>query len=809
VEAPELNESSSDPRGDARRTPPDWEGPSARGSIDDRVPADLTTFVGRRRELAQTRKLLSDARLVTLTGVGGVGKTRLATQLARSLRRAFANGVWIVELAPLRDETALAQTVIDALDITEGSTRSRLEVLEEFVRRREMLLVMDNCEHLLTAAATLIDSLLRRCPGLRVLATSRQALGVPGEHLMPVRPLPVPVAGAMPEPGMSLEFAAVALFVERAAAVVPEFVITPENESQIVRICQQLEGLPLAIELAAARLRVLAVDELYNSLSHRFTLLTGGSRTVTERHQTLRATVDWSFDLCTSEERTLWANASVFAGTFDLEGALAVCGDATSNSDSILETITGLADKSILAREEENGRVRFRMLETIREYGETKLAPDRRGADVRKRHLAWCVDLVERAAQDWFGPAQERWCMRLRPEYPNLRVALEYCLTDLRDHQTGLRLASPYFLWMACGSLAEGRHWLDRALALSSTPSIVRGKALWTNAFIANTQGDLDAAEAMGEECRSLGRELDAKAIVAAGNHMLGCTRLFRGELAGARELMESALADYLALEIGTDPEVNLRFELGLAYLFTGQPDLAFEQYDHCRRECDHHQAQWLLSYALWGIGLIEFTRGELDEAATHVCEGLRLKRVFRDTLGLALVLDTLAWVTAASGDGLRAATLLGAAAQQWTTFSRQELFGSKDFVAQRQRCEDHARRQLGDRGFTEGYDRGAKMSIDDLLAYALRERPGPPRQQPSEQESASASLTQRQKEICELVADGLTNKEIAAKLVISLRTAESHVQHVLTKFGFTSRAQIAALVSQHRTASPDVHDQR
>ncbi|WP_073364861.1 ATP-binding protein [Rhodococcus jostii] len=773
------------------------------------MPADLTTFVGRRSELAAARKLLSDARLVTLTGVGGVGKTRLATQLARSLRRAFADGVWIVELATLRDETVLAQTVIDALDITEGSTRSRLEVLRDFVRHREILIVMDNCEHLLTAAATLIDSLLRRAPGLRVLATSRQALGVPGEHLMPIRPLPIPIPGKMPESGMSSEFAAVTLFVERAAAVVPDFVVTSENEPQIVQICQQLEGLPLAIELAAARLRVLAVGELYASLSHRFTLLTGGSRTVAERHQTLRATVDWSFDLCTGAEQKLWARASAFAGTFDLEGALAVCGDTTSTAESILETITGLVDKSILAREEDTGRVRFRMLETIREYGESKLDPHSRGTEVRQRHLAWCVGLVERAAQDWFGPAQERWCIRLRTEYPNLRVALEYCLTELRDHETGLRLASPYFLWMACGSLAEGRYWLDRALALSPTPSIVRGNALWTNAFIANTQGELDAAEAMAEECRSLGGKLNDQAIVAAGNHMLGCAGLFRGELAAACELMESALEDYLALGIRTDPEVNLRFELGLAYLFTGRPDLAFEQYDYCRRVCDEHQAPWLLSYALWGIGLIEFTRGELHSAATHVREGLLLKRVFRDTLGLAVVLDTLAWITAADGDALRAATLLGAAAQQWKTFSRQQLFGYKDFVAQRERCETQARRQLGDKEFADGFSRGAKMSIDDLLTYALGDRAVPKRPQPPVQDGASTSLTRRQREICQLIGDGLTNKEIAAKLVISLRTAESHVQHILTKLGFTSRAQVAALVAQQRTVSSNPLDGR
>ena len=303
-------------------------GVSSQHRRPDNLPADMTSLVGRRQEIADVRQLLSSSRMVTLTGLGGVGKTRLALRIARELRKAFSDGTWLVELAALRDPALLPQTVVNALHIPEASARAPMTILIEHLRHQQMLLVLDNCEHLLTDSAMLVDAVLRAAPELRVLATSRQALRVPGELLFAVPPLPVPAPEAALSAGAAIQYPALALFAERASAVVRQFAITTDNQPAVVRLCQRLEGIPLAIELAAARLPVLSVADLAARLDDRFHLLTEGSRTVSARHRTLQATIDWSYELCTLAEQTLWARTSVFADSFDLEGAQAVCSDA-------------------------------------------------------------------------------------------------------------------------------------------------------------------------------------------------------------------------------------------------------------------------------------------------------------------------------------------------------------------------------------------------------------------------------------------------------------------------------------------------
>ena len=471
------------PRGydhDARRGPhePDltqWgemAAPSSQRRAANNLPADLTSFVARRPEAAQIRQLLSTSRLVTLVGVGGVGKTRLAVHVARDVQRAFPDGVFLVELAALTDPALLPHTVIDALAIPEQSSRAPMNILADYLRHRQTLLVFDNCEHLLESAAEITAALLRSTPGLRILATSRQALRVPGEHIMPVPTLPVPAPDVPFVPGFATQYAALALFAERAAAVVPGFAITAENEAAVLRLCQRLEGIPLAIELAAVRLRVLAVADLATRLDRRFQLLTEGSRTAPERHQTLRAAIDWSFDLCTPAEQLLWARASVFAASFDLEAVEAICADGRLLPEAIIDTVAGLTDKSIFIREEHAGRVRFRMLETIREYGQARLRESGTEPALKQRHRNWYVRLVEEASAEWFGPRQEGWSTRLLLEHANLRIALEFCLAQPDQVRIGLHLAGiPWFLWVACGFLTEGRYWLDRALSLDNDPS--------------------------------------------------------------------------------------------------------------------------------------------------------------------------------------------------------------------------------------------------------------------------------------------------------------------------------------------------
>ena len=732
---------------------------------------------------------------MTLVGVGGVGKTRLAVHVARDVQRAFPDGVFLVELAALTDPALLPHTVIDALAIPEQSSRAPMNILADYLRHRQILLVFDNCEHLLESAAEITAALLRSTPGLRILATSRQALRVPGEHIMPVPALPVPAPDVPLVPGFATQYAALALFAERAAAVVPGFAITAENEAAVLRLCQRLEGIPLAIELAAVRLRVLAVADLVTRLDRRFQLLTQGSRTAPERHQTLRAAIDWSFDLCTPAEQLLWARASVFAASFDLEAVEAICTDGMP-PEAILDTVAGLTDKSIFIREEHAGHVRFRMLETIREYGQARLRESGTEPALKQRHRDWYVRLVEQASAEWFGPQQERWSTRLLLEHANLRTALEFCLAQPGQVRIGLHLAGiPWFLWVACGFLTEGRYWLDRALSLDNDPSAERAWALGTDGYIAVLQGDLEAGGAILEQCRSLALELDDPATLAYATHLLGLYAMFKDDLVRAVELFLEGLARYEATDVTHDYPNGLRMQLATTYLLQNDVDQAFNVVRDVHRRCEQCGERWLLSYAIWGLGFVALARGQLEQADVHLRDSLRIKRFFHDTLGLALALDVLAWTTAARGEGERAAVLLGGASQLWRTFGAQ-LFGSKHLMTRREQFEEQARQILGDHGFDAAFARGSDLTVDETLTYALQERVSTA---PAQSRRAATELTRREREIADLVADGMSNKEIASTLVISFRTAEGHVEHILTKLGFTSRAQIAAWVTGQR----------
>src|SRR6266581_1793969 len=687
--------------------------PSSQRRAANNLPADLTSFVARRPEAAQIRQLLSASRLVTLVGVGGVGKTRLAVHAARDVQRAFPDGVFLVELASLKDPALLPHTVIDALAIPEQSSRAPMNILADYLRHRQILLVLDNCEHLLESAAELTAALLRSAPGLRILATSRQVLRVPGEHIMPVPTLPVPAPDVPLVPGLATQYAALALFAERAAAVVPGFGITAENEAAVLRLCQRLEGIPLAIELAVVRLRVLPVAGLATRLDRRFQLLTEGSRTAPERHQTLRAAIDWSFDLCTPAEQLLWARASVFAASFDLEAVEAICGDGALPPEAILDTVAGLTDKSIFIREEHAGHVRFRMLEMIREYGQARLRESGTEPALKQRHRDWYVQFVEEASAEWFGPQQERWSTRLLLEHANLRLALE----------------------------------------------------------------------------------LDDPAALAYATHLLGLCAMFKDDLVGAVELLHEGLARYEATDVTHDYPNGLRIQLATTYLLQNDVDQAFDVVRDVRRRCEQRGERWLLSYAIWGLGFVALARGQLDQADGHLRDSLRIKRFFHDTLGLALALDVLTWTAGARGEGERAAVLLGGASQLWRTFGAQ-LFGSKHLMTRREQFEEQARQILGDHGLDAAFARGSDLTVDETLTYALQERVSTA---PTQPRRAATELTRREREIADLVADGMSNKEIASTLVISFRTAEGHVEHILTKLGFTSRARIAAWVTGQR----------
>lgn len=394
-----------------------------------------------------------------------MGKSRVALRAGADLRRAFPDGVWVAEFAELRDRALVAETVAGALGLQDTSTRWLVSTLADFLATRRLLLILDNCEHLLDACAVLADGLLHTCPDLRILATSREALGIGGETVLEVPPLPVPEQDPVPPPEALLRYDAVCLFVERARAAWPQFEITPSNGAQVGRLCRRLDGLPLALELAAVRLRAFTVDQILQQTDRRFRLLSTGSRTGSVRHQSLGAAIDWSFGLVSAPEQLVWRRLSVFAGSFDLQAAEAICGGEGLASEAVMELVASLVEKSVLRRELSGSIPRYRMLETIREYGRDRLQESGEEPRISRRHRAWYADFAARVFKHSRGPSQLEWWDRAHLELPNLREAFRSCLAEPNRAEQGLVMAANLaWYWVTKGSAREGRHWMDLLL---------------------------------------------------------------------------------------------------------------------------------------------------------------------------------------------------------------------------------------------------------------------------------------------------------------------------------------------------------
>jgi predicted ATPase/DNA-binding CsgD family transcriptional regulator len=773
-------------------------GSSGQGvSVRPRVPGlpfDLTSFEGRRGELSDVKVLLGEHRLVTLTGFGGIGKTRLALRAAREMSRTFPDGVGWVELADIRDPALIIQGVIDALQLADRPGRDSWGALVQDLRERRMLLVFDNCEHVLADVAEMIGELLRTAPGLRVLATSRQVLGIPGEMTLPVAPLPVPPADGA-EPGATTLYASLALLQERAGSVLPGFEITPANESAAAELCRKLDGIPLAIELAAVKLKVLSLPDLVERLDTRLQVLRQPGRAGPDRHATIEATIDWSYELCTPDERLLWARASVFAGGFSIAAAERVCSDEKLPESSVLDVVLGLVDKSVLTRSEVSGQIRFRLLEPLREHGLRRLSAEEEYDDIVHRHILWCEELLDEACLQWFGPTQEQWCTTLQLELPNVRAAVNHCLghDDCTTRALDM-VGKPWFLWIAL-FLDEGRQWLERVVALCPEPSPSRAHALSTLGYVAALQGDLDRAEEVASEGRAMAESLGDDAGIAYATHILGLSALFHD---GDRsvDLLTQALPLYERADVVDDYVVGLRIQLGLAHLFRGNLVEAEAQFELCQELCGVTGERWLLSYALYGHGFVRKLEGESDASIKLACEAIEIKWFFRDLCGLSTTMDLLAWSQTDAGRYSKGATLLGAASSLWDRFGVR-LFGSDDWLAMMKQAEQACREHLGQRAYDTAYQAGREMSSEEAIELALGKQEAPVAQP----EKSAIRLTPREDEISLLVAEGLSNKAIAERLVISQRTAEGHVENVLNKLGFRSRSQIAAWVGARRSS--------
>ncbi len=778
------------------------------------LPAELTSFVGRRRELAEALRLLSGARLLTLTGPGGVGKTRLALRLAADRQRAFPDGVWIAELADLDDPSLVADAVAEAMGLQRLSGRWTAATLAAHLAPRRILLVLDNCEHLVDACARLVDTLLRAGPGLRVIATSRHLLGVAGERVLGVPPLrvpPVPAPGADQSAlaGGLVQYEAVSLLAERAAAVLGEFSLDEGNWRTVALLCHRLDGIPLAIELAAAWLRTLSLEQILDRLDNRYSLLTRGNRVGPRRQQTLRALIDWSFGLCNPDEQQMWACLSVFADGFTLEAAEQV-GGARCPPAVVLDVLSGLVDKSILVRDDDEGTVRFRMLDTIRQYGQDRLRESGREQDVRRRHLAYYRRMAALADAQWCSPAQLDWIRRIRSEQANLRVALDFCLTTPGLAETALSImVALWQYWAAIGLLSEARFWFDRGLSKATEPDGIRAIGLQSAAHAASLQGDITAAASLLAEARDLAARLHDQRVLARIACVEGRLAAISGDRPAAVERSQDARRRFADLDEPFGLAQSLLY-LGLAHGIREEQDAAAIVFAECVALTERFGEYCFRSFALCGLGLAAWQLGELEQAMEHHAAAISLKYAFHDHAGIAVALEQQAWVMASAGRHHESAVLLGAAGRIWReTGASIAAFGLAPF---HHRCEASLRRVLGQRKLERALAQGAELDLDEAVAAATQGTGTPVAHPVVPAGEPEVPLTLRERQVADLVARGLSNKEIASYLVIAQRTAEGHVERILGKLGFTSRAQIIAWVKdssrslQERTCEPQRH---
>ncbi|MCW3055796.1 MAG: Adenylate/guanylate cyclase [Chthonomonadales bacterium] len=613
-------------------------------ALPNNLPQQVTSFIGREKEIAEVKALLGKTRLLTLIGSGGGGKTRLGLQVAAELLEGVGDGVWLVELAPLNDRNGVSQTVANVLGVREEMGRPLLQTLVDYLKSRKLLLLLDNCEHLLDVCTDLADTLLKHCPEVQILATSREAMGIAGEQTFRVPSLSLPPRPAQATVESVEQYEAVRLFVVRATAVLPAFTIT--NAPVLAQLCVRLDGIPLAIELAAARVRSLSVAEINGKLDNRFRLLTGGSRTALPRQQTLRALIDWSYDLLQEPEKMLLRRLAVFAGGWTLEAVEQICiGDAEGSGPSIeewetLDLLTSLADKSLVVAEPQEGRTRYRLLESVRQYAHDRLLEEGTFDAMRRRHQAFFLALAEEAEPKLLGPEQVLWLERLEREHDNLRAALE----GSGDAEAALRIAGTLWrFWQVRGYFQEGRERLSTALAgaPASTPTVIRAKALNGAGVLARSQGDYATARAWVEESVDLYREAEDKLGIATSLSNLGLITYAQGDYSTARTLHAESLT--LRRELGD--------KRGIATSLNNLGLVALEQDDHIAAQAMYFEAVGLyrdlgdkggMASALNNEGNVAHKFGDFVTARAIYEESLALRRELGDRQGIATSLTNL-----------------------------------------------------------------------------------------------------------------------------------------------------------------------
>jgi predicted ATPase/DNA-binding NarL/FixJ family response regulator len=763
-------------------------GRAARSRLGN-LPTELTSFVGRRRELAEVKRLLTTTHLLTLTGSGGVGKTRLAVRAASEMARNFPDGVWLVSLAPIDDPLLISQSVFSALGLQDVSSRWSLSVLSDYLRKKRLLLVLDNCEHLLDGSAGLAGTLLKSCSELRILATSRQALGMAGETRFRVPPLTLPAGATLLTPSQIAGFDAVALLTERAAAVQRGFTVDESNAAQVLQLCRRLDGLPLALELAAARLEGLTVDQLLAGLDRDLSVPVTPLRGGEARQRTIQATLDWSYSLLDEKQQRLWARVSVFAGGFDAEAATKVCSDAEVPGEDVPTVLAALVESSILQRDTAFKPPRYVMLETVRHYGWQKLREIGEELRLQTRHRDWALELAAQVGA--FDQRQAEMLNRVHMERNNIWSALDFCLRQPGEAAKGADICRHIWIyWVSRGPVGYARRVVTSLLEATTEDGPPRCRLLWVAGSLALAQNDSVAGEALSEECLVLARRLNDQELVAWALICQLGARLLAGQLTAAIELAESALD--LGKVNDLQPIVlGALTALCVVKLSTGDLDGAVKLGEEALDLSQRLGELWFRGNMFNYLSQASLQRGELGRADELLRESATSYLALSDRQGLSNAVETLAWTAAERAAYERAAILLGSAE------SLRESVGSAVpafFRPQHDRAMSAASVGLGERAFASAFQRGGLMATEEAVAYGVGSRTLTKRAPRSEGEP-QMPLTDRELEIARLIAEGLTNKEVASKLFISNRTVETHVTNMLNKLGLSSRTQLARWV--------------
>jgi non-specific serine/threonine protein kinase len=809
------------------------------------LPVQLTSFIGRPRDLAELERLLSTSRLVTLTGVGGCGKTRLALQIANTVSDAFLDGVWLVELASLREPALIPQLVGQVLGLRPIADQPLLESLLSFVRPRQLLLILDNCEHLSEACAQLARQLLSEAPELRILATSREPLSIAGEMIYQVSGLAWPTFGRETvrgghshlDPQELMGYDAVRMFVERARPISPNFTLTSENALAVVEICHRLDGLPLAIELASARANVLTVQQIAARLDDRFALLISGRRTdLDPRHQTLRAAIDWSYALLTTEEQTLLRRLAVFAAGCTLDTAETVCSGEGIEEGHTLDLLSSLVDKSlVIAETTGRAQARYRLLETIREYALEKLEEAGETARLRDRHLDLFLARTEEAAPRLGDAYQQLWLNWLEGEHDNLRAALAWAL-ESRRIEAGLRIGIAISrFWEIRGYVQEGFSWFERLLvqADEEVSVDVRVNALVFTTFLAMFLSNAPATVSYAREAVNLAEatydESDpilifalsglASAAQAAGDYQTAfitverTIRIYRESGPAFNLGMALIVQGGIAIELGYYDIARARLQEGLtlarqagdafrtAYSLNSLGDLARCEQNYAEAQTNYEEAIALLrelgamhdlASPLQNLGHACLHLGDVERAHALFNESLAAHHAQQNALGMADCLIGFAAVAVVRGSPAVGVRLLAASA-----ISGQRVKSS--WATTRMEYERYlalARARLTEAEFQAEQAAGRAMSLEQAIDYAqsLPLEPGAS----TTRGEKPGNLTERESEIATLIAQGKSNREIAGELVLSTRTVEKHVANILSKLGLASRTQIVRWAIEH-----------